>query len=367
MTLMINKCFITNIKNHNDMKKTKILTLIISAVLFTLASCKPIDDPQQLTKGVTVTTADPTHVSGTTAICGAEVTADDAGLLLELGVCWSKTEKPTIDDLSSKTFRCSQPYQCFITNLEPNTKYHVRGYAKYGTEYCYGDEKTFTTLADTTGSFPGLLTTTPAYNISAYDFTSGGTLSDTDISLVDFNFHHFGICVSQAPNPTINDCEFYVSEPIYYFSNPFQLLVSGLYPNTQYYYRAFMAYGDYDHYDYVYGDVLTLTTPEVPFILNLETYNVYFSGYDYMVAYGRVECNQPEQIDQVGFCYSTTNEYPQYDSDLYTTVATPTGEWFEFNSHIYDVSANKKYYVRSYARYMTDSIKYGNVVSIDTY
>ena len=40
---------------------------------------------------------------------------------------------------------------------------------------------------------------------------------------------------------------------------------------------------------------------------------------------------------------------------------------FSFNSYISNLSANSKYYVRSYARYMTDSIKYGNIVTVDTY
>ena len=354
------------------MKKIHFLTMVTVAMLMALASCKPIDDPKDLTKGVTVTTTEPTYVSGTTAFCGAEVTADDPGLLLELGVCWSQTGAPTIDDQSAKTYRCSQPYHCFITDLEPNTEYHVRGYAKYGTEYCYGDEKTFTTLADTIGSFPGLLTTTPAYNISAFDFTSGGTLTNTDISFNDFNFHHYGICVSQSPNPTLSDCEYYVDEPIYYFTNPFQLLVSGLSPNTLYYYRAFMAYGDYGHYEYVYGDVLTLTTPEASFVLNLETYNPdLYGGSNWgrdIIANGGGYCTNLQLINQIGFCYSKDNEYPQYESDLFTIAATPTGDMhFEFSSYISNLSANTKYYIRSYARYMTDSLKYGNVVSVTTY
>ena len=129
------------------MKKTNFLTLIAAVVMLAMAACKPVEDPlAHLTDGVTVTTADPTFITGSTASCGAEVTADDAGLLIEIGVCWSLTEKPTVENNVMKSHKCSQPYTCLLSNLEPNTVYHVRGYAKYGTEYCYGDEKTFTTL-----------------------------------------------------------------------------------------------------------------------------------------------------------------------------------------------------------------------------
>ena len=182
------------------MKKTKILTLVAATVLLALASCKPVDDPQQLTKDVVVTTAKPTYVSSTTAVCGAEVTADDAGLLLELGVCWSQSENPTIDDQISKTSKCSQPYQCFLMDLEPNTQYHVRGYAKYGTEYCYGDEKTFTTLgADAPSSSP--VTTIEATEITSQSFQAGANVEPFGVS-----YYMVGICFSIQPDFTIEDC-----------------------------------------------------------------------------------------------------------------------------------------------------------------
>ncbi|MBR2771742.1 MAG: hypothetical protein IKD78_06980, partial [Bacteroidales bacterium] len=116
------------------MKKTNFLTLIAATVMLAMAACKPVDDPlAHLTDGVTVTTADPTFITGRTASCGTEVTADDAGLLIEIGVCWSKSEKPTVENNVMKTHKCSEPYTCMLTNLEPNTKYCVRGFVKYGT------------------------------------------------------------------------------------------------------------------------------------------------------------------------------------------------------------------------------------------
>ena len=346
------------------MKKTRFPIFIATFVMLAVAACKPVDDPQQLTKNVVVTTADPTFVTGSTASCGAEVTADDAGLLLEIGVCWSLSEKPTVDNNVMKSHKCSQPYTCLLTNLEPNTVYHVRSYAKCGTEYCYGEEKTFTTLsADVPSASP--VTTIEATEITHCTFIAGAKVEPFGATFT------LGICYSTRPDFTKEDCEgydfgFYNNE-----TNIYEVYCDGLNPNTQYYYRAFVAYNDgsgYGYYNnYFYGEILTLTTPEMPFILNLETHNVYYSWYDYMVAYGRVECNHPEEINQVGFCYSTDNEYPQYESDLYTIAATPTGEWYEFSSEINNVSANKKYYVRSYARYKTDSIKYGNVVSVETF
>jgi hypothetical protein len=114
------------------MKKTSILTLVAAALIFAMASCEPKeDDPiSHFTDGVVVTTHTPSYIGGTTAVCGAEVTANDMGLMLELGVCWSLTENPTIDDRFIKTNKCSKPFDGILKDLEPNTKYYVRGYAK---------------------------------------------------------------------------------------------------------------------------------------------------------------------------------------------------------------------------------------------
>lgn len=345
------------------MKKTNFLTLIAAAVLFVLAACKPTEEPvSNLTDGVKVTTADPTFITGSTASCGAEVTADDAGLLIEIGVCWSLSEKPTVDDFVLKSHKCSQPYICLMTNLEPNTVYHVRGFAKYGTEYCYGDEKAFTTL-DSSVPAASPVTTMEAYDITFNSFQSGAIVEPFGAT----NFYA-GVCYSTNPGPTINDCE---GSDIGYLEDGVYLTYSyDLMPNTQYYYRAFVAYCDgYDYNpNFFYGETLSFTTPDIPLLFEIETYSPYYSwGGHYIEITGYLYCSKPEVIDQVGFCYSTTNEYPQFESDLHTTVATPTGTWYDFGSYIYDLSAYNKYYLRSYVRYMTDSIKYGNVVSVDTY
>lgn len=348
------------------MKKIHFLTMVTVAMLMALASCKPIDDPKDITKGVTVTTADPTFITSTTATLGAEVAADDPGLLLELGVCWSQTGTPSVDDQSAQTYRCSQPYQCFITDLEPNTEYHVRGYAKYGTEYCYGDEKTFTTL-NSNSPLASPVTTIEATGITAQSFHAGATIEP--FGLTNFTV---GICISTNPEFTLENCQEYFDAYYNDESGIYEAFINYLMPNTQYYYRAFVNYRYDNSYRQFYGEILSLTTPEAAFVLNLETYNPdLYGGNNWgrdIIANGGGYCTNLQMINQIGFCYSKDNEYPQYESDLFIIAATPTGSMhFEFSSYISNLSANTKYYIRSYARYMTDSLKYGNVVSFNTY
>jgi len=352
------------------MKKTCFFTLMLAALLGLLPSCKPTEDPlSHLTDKVTVATAEPTLITAHSATCGAEVTAENAGLLIEIGVCWSTSPNPTVDDFVKKSNKCSKPFSVMLNNLEPNTQYYVRGFVKYGTEYCYGSEKTFTTLDS---GDPGV---SPIATPEAMDITYNSFGCHIAMEPLGLTYWLVGVCYSRVPEFTYYDAEgsavdeFHIEDEVY----EADIYCYDLMPDTRYYYRVFLFYYDYDEGTYeetfYYGDVRSFTTPEVPFVLDVYTYDPSYYWSDYMVAYGGGYCTMPQLINQLGFCYSKTNEYPQYDSDLHTIAASPTGNSmnFDFSSYINNLSANSKYYVRSYVRYKTDSIKYGNVVSVDTY
>lgn len=351
------------------MKKTVLLAMMATVLLMAMPSCGPDEDPlSHFTDGVKVTTADPTYITNKTACCGAEVSADDNGLLIALGVCYSMTSNPTIDNLTVSTHRCSQPFIGLLTNLEPNTEYHVRGYAQYGTEYCYGEEKTFTTFAD---SIPGA---SPVTTMPAYDITFDGFYCEVAVKPFGVTDFSVGVCYGTDPNVTVQNSEGYSSSQ-YVEGNVYLVHCIGydyyysLTPNTQYYYRGYVSYYD-DNYErhFFYGEILSFTTPDIPLVIELHTYHPYYSWYNNSIeVQGYLSCNKPEVVNEVGFCYSNTNEYPQYESDLYVTAGTPTGTWYDFERTIYNLSANTKYYFRTYARCLNDSICYGNVESVDTW
>ena len=128
--------------------------------------------------------------------------------------------------------------------------------------------------------------------------------------------------------------EYYVEDGVYQAD----IYCYELMPDTHYYYRAFVFYRDEytNEYVFFYGDILSFSTPDMPFVLEINTYEPDYYGGSYMYAYGGGYCTKPLLINQLGFCYSKTNAYPQYDSDLHTWVATPTGDdmYFDFSSVI---------------------------------
>lgn len=123
--------------------------MLMVMVIFAARCTKP-DDPNngggndEVT--VTVTTIEPSEITATTAVCGAEVTVSEGTTLTELGVCWSTNATPTVavSHLSSES--SDGHFTCTVEDLEPDTRYYVCAYALCGQECYYGEIKSFTTL-----------------------------------------------------------------------------------------------------------------------------------------------------------------------------------------------------------------------------
>ena len=121
--------------------------MLMMAVVLT--ACKPEKDPNNGGGNnggtVTVTTVEPSGITSTFAICGAEAVVSQGTTLDEIGVCWSTSRNPTVEDAHLSTSNWREPFACTITGLEPRTEYHVSAYALCDSEYYYGEDKCFFT------------------------------------------------------------------------------------------------------------------------------------------------------------------------------------------------------------------------------
>ena len=131
-------------------KKAIAAIMLMTTVMFT-TGCTPENNDAD----VRVTTYTPQDIKTTSAVCGGDVIVTQGLSLSQLGVCWSTTHNPTVEDSHLSTTNWNEPYVCTITGLVPATTYHVRAYALRGLEYYYGEDKSFTTEENGGGGLNG--------------------------------------------------------------------------------------------------------------------------------------------------------------------------------------------------------------------
>ena len=78
-------------------------------------------------------------------IIGGNVVYDGGGTISAKGVCWSTSANPTISNSKTIDGTGTAEYISTMTNLSPNTMYHVRAYATNEAGTSYSSDYTFTT------------------------------------------------------------------------------------------------------------------------------------------------------------------------------------------------------------------------------
>lgn len=93
----------------------------------------------------TVTTADITSMTQTTAVSGGNITSDGGGSITAKGVCWSTNQNPTVADSKTTDGSGTGSFTSNLTGLAAGTSYYVRAYATNGAGTAYGSQEDFTT------------------------------------------------------------------------------------------------------------------------------------------------------------------------------------------------------------------------------
>jgi len=97
---------------------------------------------------ITLTTAEVTEITATTAISGGEITSDGGSTVTARGICWSISQNPTITDSTTNDGSGNGVFVSNLTGLLPDTLYYVRCYATNGVGTFYGNEVSFATLPE---------------------------------------------------------------------------------------------------------------------------------------------------------------------------------------------------------------------------
>lgn len=202
-------------------KPTKILAAIMLATMVAfMAGCKP--DPV-----VTVTTYSPHDITMNTAVCGGEVIATEGLTVEEIGLCWSVSCNPTVNDYKKSTSITGEPFVCMISGLEPYMEYHIRAFAFIENAYYYGEDKCFITEAE----MPSV-STFEVSNITHCTAIGGGEVTNDGGLFVS----ECGLCWSTRIEPTLDD-EHCSSNHL--GCGEFSVEMTNLEENTIYYVRAY--------------------------------------------------------------------------------------------------------------------------------
>ena len=96
----------------------------------------------------TVTTGTVRSITTTTATGGGNVTADGGADVTGRGVCWSTEPNPTVESNHTNDGTGMGTFTSAITGLTQGTTYYLRAYATNSVGTAYGEEVSFTTVAE---------------------------------------------------------------------------------------------------------------------------------------------------------------------------------------------------------------------------
>lgn len=277
-----------------------------------------------------------------TITAGGNITENGGFAVNERGICYSSTNsEPSITDGKLSGGSGNGTFTVTISELTPNTLYHIRAYATNSIGTTYGNVVSVTTKDGVAN-----VSTRDIVNITALTATGGVSVTDAGGATLK----SCGICWSTAQNPTISDSHVEGGTQL----GTYSCNMTELTPNTTYYVRAYattdvtIAYSNQVSFKTASGlPILTTATTTA-------TSKTISSG-------GNITSDGGYTITKRGVCYSTTNSNPTI-ADGFVTNGTGTGA---YTCTITNLSVSTTYYVCAFA---TNSIgtSYGSVQVITT-
>tara|TARA_R110002049_G_scaffold102485_3_gene247991 strand:- start:58 stop:852 length:795 start_codon:yes stop_codon:yes gene_type:complete len=213
-----------DLNSHLQEGSNLMFRALVFVFLFAIVSCGSEEPtpPRQ----ASVTTISPTLITQTSAASGGSISDDGGAAITARGVVFSTTLNPTVSDNKTTNGSGLGSFTSTINGLTANTQYYVRAYATNSVGTAYGNLVEFTTLSTT-----ATLSTVSATEITINSMMVGGDITSDGGAEVTER----GISWSTSPNPTIIGSHVSVGSGI----GSFEVEITGLSPNTDYYIRAY--------------------------------------------------------------------------------------------------------------------------------
>ena len=290
-----------------------------------------------------VQTSDITDIQLTSALLAGSLIFDGNDAATVAGFCWGRSSEPTLLGNHQELKVTNNSFSYALSNLEDETQYFVRAYARNKIGVVYGEEKSFTTQS---AVIPTVITT-DATNISYTTATVGGTItSDGGADITER-----GVCYSTTVNPTIENTKITSGTG----TGTYTINLTELTDSTTYYVRAYAI----NKKGISYGKNVSLMTKpkELATISTVSVTEV--TSYSAVVSV-LITSDGGTSIIESGFCYSTSNI-----PNISNTKIVNTSLKSDFSCQIIGLQKNTTYYIRAYA-INAIGVAYSDAITIQT-
>ena len=276
------------------------------------------------------------------------VVSDGGKEVTERGVCWNTYGDPNTDDsYQIYTGNNTGEFTCQVYDLESETIYYLRAYAKNEIGIGYGEVFEYTTDSIDNNLLP-VVQTLDITDITTTSAKAHCVVTDQGSSAVTER----GVCWGTEPGPTISgshaDSGLGLGE--------YEITMADLMPSHTYYVRSYAKNNE----GIAYGDELSFTTAQNSSALVVMTLSVTNITQNSAIAHGRVTGDGGAEVTERGVCWSTSHNPTM--NNFHASIGTGMGD---FEVEMTDLDPNTLYYFRAYALNAND-IAYGEEKSFVT-
>ena len=274
-----------------------------------------------------VQTYEITDIQLTTAFLSGKLLFNGNDTAIIKGFCWSENTEPTIEDALIQIDTIANDFSYRLSNLNDETTYQVRAYAKNKIGIAYGEIVAFTTKA----AILPTVVTTPTKEVDYHNAIVGGIVTNDGGSEVTER----GVVYSTSQNPMTSNTKITNGTGI----GSFTCSITNLQDDTTYYVRAYAV----NRKGTSYGEQKSFTTKAyaLPTVSTSSATNI---SYTSATVGGNITSDGGANVTERGVVYSTSQNPTTSNTKI--TSGTGTGS---FTCSITNLQDDITYYVRAYA------------------
>lgn len=274
-----------------------------------------------------VETSDAVVLNSDTVKVIGRVIADNGTPVTERGICWSKSDNPTLEDSKRVEGEGTGSFESIITGISLETEYHVRAFAINQAGTAYGNSIVFTLYPDLPAVKTEGYTPIDPYTVKIF----GNVVSDNGAPVIER-----GVVYGQSENPTTSNNKVIEGEG----TGLFECFITDLIPLTKYYARAYAT----NESGTAYGvDVIFITYMPLAFS-EVETNAVNPTGPTSATVTANVITDNGTPVTERGVVWNVIGNPTMNDNKVVQGAGTGM-----YSCEITGLYPNTKYHVRAYA------------------